>query len=278
MVTKLGALLGVVMGIGWSLILFEAFPGAAGWILLGALVALMIILYVIANAIVSRAPIPSESIGGDFMRYLLVGLNSGLNLILAVNIYPPLLGDAVGVTLGIGLCLLNIVAVFKTISNNGLYQGVLGWANWLLPMSWLVTGLGFVLWILSLLCHLFLYLIGRIGYFRIEAMQADWKTGTFFTRGGFVANLNPIDTAFNMGSFAFVDAKPHEPPVASPEWHTEHEAGHTLNLGAFGSIFHFIGAIDENVTGGRENAFSERLAESNDPASTLTHIIIPMWA
>ena len=61
-----------------------------------------------------------------------------------------------------------------------------------------------------------------------------------------------------------------------PTWHLEHEAGHTLNLAAFGSIFHFIGPIDENVTGGDANAYSKRLAESNDPATTQPNII-PMW-
>jgi hypothetical protein len=50
----------------------------------------------------------------------------------------------------------------------------------------------------------------------------------------------------------------------------------TLNLAAFGSLFHFLGAIDENVTGGHQNAYAERLAESNNPAPRWPNII-PMW-
>ena len=60
-----------------------------------------------------------------------------------------------------------------------------------------------------------------------------------------------------MGNFAFVHYQ-------SSDWHTEHEAGHTLNLASFGFAFHFIGAIDENLPGigSGANAFSEALAEA----------------
>ena len=96
---------------------------------------------------------------------------------------------------------------------------------------------------------------------------ADWSTGTLFIKGGLVANLNYLDTAFNMGNFSFVDYK-------SGAWHKDHEAGHTLNLAAFGSVFHLIGAVDENVFRGA-NAYSERIAESN---SSSGGSMIAMWA
>ncbi len=71
-----------------------------------------------------------------------------------------------------------------------------------------------------------------------------------------------------MGNFSFVDYK-------SDEWHKDHEAGHTLNLAAFGFLFHLIGALDENVLR-RGNAYSERLAESNSTGMSGNNI--PMWA
>ena len=38
--------------------------------------------------------------------------------------------------------------------------------------------------------------------------MVDWKTGTIFMKGGWlIATSTPIDTAFNMGNFAFVDTK-----------------------------------------------------------------------
>ena len=58
--------------------------------------------------------------------------------------------------------------------------------------------------------------------------------------------------------------------------HMDHEAGHTLNLGAFGFVFHLVGAIDENATPRKSNALSERIAESNDTGTAGTNI--PMWA
>ena len=70
-----------------------------------------------------------------------------------------------------------------------------------------------------------------------------------------------------MGNFCFVDR-------AHPHMEIEHEAGHTLNLAAFGSIFPLVGAIDENVIRNGANAFSERLADSNDPHASST---LPMW-
>ncbi len=64
---------------------------------------------------------------------------------------------------------------------------------------------------------------------------------------------------------------------------TAHETGHTLNVAAFGSIFHFIGAIDENaIQSTPANAYAERLADSHDPKAPAKRsggqdAIIPMW-
>src|SRR6185503_4764568 len=108
---------------------------------------------------------------------------------------------------------------------------------------------------------------GKVEYLRVQALRMDWKTGTTFVRGGLIANLNYLDTAFNMGNFSFVDAK-------SNDWHIDHEAGHTLNLAAFGSVFHLIGAFDENVLGRGHQALAERIADSNSCSGGSN---IPMW-
>ncbi len=135
--------------------------------------------------------------------------------------------------------------------------------NWLLPMSWLIVGLGLLFYIVSGLLHLVTG--GRVPCLRLLESGVDWKTGTFFVKGGLVANLNYTD-AFNMGNFAFVDFQ-------AGAWHKEHEAGHTLNLAAFGSFFHLLGAVDENVVPRRHgNVYSERLAESNSSHSSGSNI------
>ena len=229
---------------------------------LGILAGVTLVGYIVAN-------LAAGSDFGEFMRGGLIGLNTVLNALLGMAIYGGLVGAQAGLIMALILAALNVLTVIGPVANNEVYQGVLGWVNWLLPMSWLVVGLGLLLFILNLLGHLILGLIFKVDFFRIIGGAVDWKTGTFFTHGGFVSNLNPIDTAFNMGNFSYVDKVSHV-------LHIEHEAGHTLNLGAFGSVFHFIGAIDENVTGGGRNAFSERLAESNDPSTSQSNII-PMW-
>ena len=123
---------------------------------------------------------------------------------------------------------------------------------------------------LFVLFSLFLALLTgfQVNYLKLQDIKVDWATGTFFIKGGLISNLNVWDTAFNMGNFSFVD-------MNSNAWHIEHEAGHTLNLAAFGCFFHLIGAFDELVIRGG-NAYSERLAESNSSGTGGNNIA--MWA
>jgi hypothetical protein len=204
-------------------------------------------------------------------RGVLIGLNSGLNLTLWIVVGGELFGksDARGL-LGAGVGILTFLSIVPTISQSDVYQGFIGWANWLMPMSWVVVGLGAVLFLLCLIGHLAFHTTFKWTAFEVMHVDADLATGTWFIEGGWVSNMNPIDTAFNMGNFSFVDRK-------SGQMHMEHEAGHTLNLAAFGFVFHFVGAIDENVFGSKWDAYSERLAESNDPSTGRTDLIA-MWA
>jgi RHS repeat-associated protein len=262
-----GAIVGVIVGVVVAVVVIAAFATGIGWGLLAVagVIALLTISYVVANA-------TAGSGFGEFMRGFLIGINAGMNAVFLAAIGFALFGP-IGIGLGVAIGVINFLAAFDTIANSEVYQGILGWANWLMPMSWLVVGLGLVFFVLNLIGHAIGWWIFGSSFFRITSMDVDWKTGTFFTLGGWISNLNPIDTAFNMGNFSYVD---NTVPGNTIAGYMEHESGHTLNLGAFGSVFHFIGAIDENVTGGGANAYSERLAESNDPATTQPNII-PMW-
>jgi hypothetical protein len=153
----------------------------------------------------------------------------------------------------------------NTIAGFGVYQGVVGWANWLLPMSWLIVALGLAFLLLSALG--FAVTGGQVEYLAISRLFVDWSTGTLFVRGGWIANLNVYDTAFNMGNFAFIDKD-------SADDHASHEAGHTLNLAAFGSLFHLIGFVDEVILSRGRGAYSERLADSHANSASPN---IPMW-
>lgn len=257
------AFVGAVIAIGAVAALY--FTLGIGWISLGIVVGAVLVSYIIAAA--GAASLTSINAFAEFMRGWLVGLNAGLNGVLAFALINALAALAPGIVVGLLLGSFNLLAVFKPISQSEVYQGFVGYLNWVMPMSWLIVGLGLLFYLVSLLLHA--VTAGRVPYLRVQDFAAEWKTGTFFMRGGLIANLNPIDTAFNMGNFSFVDYK-------SSGWHKEHEAGHTLNLGAFGSVFHLIGAFDENATPRGANAFSERLAESNSSGAHGSNI--PMWA
>ena len=262
------ALLGA--GIGAGIVV------TAGLLLSSSLVGLGITAGVTGGLIIAAYIIASFTLGSSFaevLRGFMVGVNAGLNFVLVNQLLGAALGSptnpiALGVTGGLGA--VNLLAVIGPLSQTGFYQFIIGYLNWLLPMSWLVVALGLVFFLLNALGALCVGLPG-VDFFKIKEVGFDWKTGTLFTKGGFISNLNPIDTAYNMGNFSFVDK-------AHTGMEIEHEAGHTLNLGAFGSLFHFIGAIDENVIRNGANAFSERLADSNDPhATSHGHTPLPMW-
>jgi RHS repeat-associated protein len=256
-----GAIVGVIVGVVIAVAIVAAFATGIGFGLLAVvgLIGLVTVSYVVAH--------DNQGSGiGEFFRGFMIGLNAGLNAAFLTMMGGGVLGGVVGT--------LIFLSAFDTIANNEVYQGILGWSNWLMPMSWLVLGLGAVMWVLNGLGHLIFWSIpqlwgGGVQFFRITGFKMDWSTGMLATKGGWVANLNTIDTAYNMGAFAYVDAN-------SSSWHLDHEAGHNLNLGAFGSIFHFVGFIHEMGTPAGAGALSEQLAESNDPVGSGS--TVPMWA
>jgi hypothetical protein len=200
------------------------------------------ISYIIADEV------DSTSDFGQFMRGLLIGMNAGLN--------GPL-----------GL-VISFLSAFDGLAKNKVYQIILGWSNLLMPMSFPVTGTGLLFFVASGIGHLIGHGIFGSNFWQIKSLDLDAGTGTLFTEGGLVGNLaksNGQPTAFDMGNFAFVNNGKLGRPLSVIK---EHESGHTLNLGAFGSIVHFIGAIHENLTSAGASAYTEQLAESHVP---LTH-------
>jgi RHS repeat-associated protein len=256
-----GAIVGVIVGVVLAVVVIAAFVCGIGW---GLLVLAGAIGLLTAGYMGARELAGSD--GGEFLRGMLIGINAGANFVLATLVFSLMLGPIAGLIIGITLGVINFLAAFDTIAQSEVYQGILGWTSWFMPMSWLVIGLGVTMWVLNVLGYLFTF--GQVDALRIDGMRVDWKTGTIFTKGGWISNLNAWDTAFNMGNFAFVDTNFND-----PNWAMEHEAGHNLNLAAYGSIFHFIGFVDELISGG--SAFSEQLAEGNDPAATGP--TLPQW-
>ncbi len=245
-----GAIVGVIAAI--AVVAAVILTGGALGVVLGIALAvgLVAVSYVVADA-------TAGTDFGEFMRGFLIGLNAGFNAAIATVLFGP----AVGLTLGV----INFLAAFDTIANSEIYQGILGWSSWLMPMSWLATGVGLIFFLLNVIPAIFT--LNMVPAVSIQSISIDWGTGTIVMEGGWTF-LPGFRGGFNLGNFAYIT------PGATVQ---DHETGHTLNVAAFGSIFHFIGALDENaIRTNPADAYAERLAESNDPATTDPDII-PMW-
>jgi RHS repeat-associated protein len=241
-VVATGGVLGVVLGIGLAL---------------GASLVATGVSYLIASNV------DPNSAGGEFLRGFMIGFNAGMNAVLASAIFGPVVGVALGV--------INFLATFDGVARNSFYQGVLAWSSWLMPMSWGVTALGLVFYVLNLIIAGVTF--QQWSAAKIDKLGVDWKTGSLYMSGGLIRN----PTAFNMGNFVFLN--PNYADNSTPDRNFDavlrHETGHTLNTAAFGSEFGLDDLFGENVFGGGANDYGERLAESHaDRAGRPT---IPMW-
>jgi hypothetical protein len=256
-VRVVGGVIGAAIGAGGVWLCHEAFDSGAGagFAAAGGFLGVTLLAYILATALRDETDNPGTA--SDAFRGGLIGLNAGANAALwgFIGVLP----------LGIGLAGLAALSLSNTIAKADAYEAILGWSNWLLPMSWLIVGLGLAFIVVSLIG--WGVTGGQVEYFKLKDFDVDWTTGTMFLTGGWIANLNSYDTAFNMGNFAFVDKD-------NTMDDTEHEAGHTLNLAVFGSLFHLIGFVDEVILSRGNNAFSEMLANSHHNNKTPN---IPMW-
>lgn len=257
------------------------FTTTSGLIVLGA----TILFYITATYYVQKSkasatnPAVMEHETAAVMRGLLIGLTSGMNFVLAYNIYGSWFSQTTGLIIAVALFVLGMLATIKGVSQNGFYQGIIGWLSWLAPMSWpvLLLGLGF------LIVSAVLGLVGLAGInilklggastadttVKDKIVAANWSTGTFFLVGGLASNINFQKTAFNMGNVGFIHRNAQDD-------HREHESGHNLSLFVFGWIVHLIGAVDENIVGYHARALTELMAESHDTGSTKAKLQV--WA
>jgi hypothetical protein len=256
-----GSLIGLAAAGGAGVLIVLPPNPAQDWAIFAGIIAgAMILLYLLGS-------IDPLSGFGAFCRGCLIGLNAGTNALVSYMLISLLSMEA-GIVTAAVLGLLVWLSVFDPISRSSIYKGFLGWLNTLLPMSWPIIGLGLLLLIVNLLGYLLIGLPG-VTFFRMTGVQVAGATGVWLFRGGWISNLNMYQTAFNMGPFVFVHNN-------SASFHADHESGHALNLGAFGSVFHLVGWLDEvlPLIGRGANAFAERLADSNDPSATND---IPIW-
>ena len=213
-----------------------------------------LVWYAIASLSLRRAvggaqagAIPSNALEST-ARGSMIGLNAGLNLGLWMLLIP---GD-LGMLLGLPLATTGILSGIGPIARSGQYQTALGWASWLMPMSWPVTALG-------LLVLVFRVLTGSIVRMRIDGGTGAVETTRGMPRAGFLGG-------FNLGNFTFLVGV--EPTAFSLPGISAHETAHTLNVAAFGSAWHLLGnAIEQNLPPFRRGvaAYAELLAEGRRP-------------
>jgi hypothetical protein len=259
----LGALAGGVGGVALGFGITKGFGAnfGLGLLALGGLILVCVVLYFVA-----RTQKDPDSRVGEFMPGVLLGVNTGVNGVLLGTIFTPA---------AVVICVLPALAVIEPVARSDIYQAVLGWGNWLMPMSWPIIALGLLFLIASAILAL-VNLAIHSNFLKIEKLKLQLKTGTIFLRGGLAGNgnLSRGSEGYNMGDFAFLTSGLSADRLA---YLYEHESGHTLNLAIWGVVVHLIGALDENVFGGRSNAYTELFAESNVPVSSREGAIFPMW-
>ena len=235
------------------------------------------------GAQISSTPSGSGAITTDpleeFCRGFMIGMNTGVNfIVLALLLRPAIAGP---------IALINMIAAFPAISGNPIYQGFLGWFSWLMPMSWPATFLGFFVFLVNRIAvalnlgpiNINLGIIQGTLDSRLAATpyRFNWETGSIITHGGF---LTVIPGGYNLGNFIHVHLDqtdfPDSPLQQTVESLILHETGHTLNVAAFGWIFHvLIGNFHQNVLGALQDAYSELTAESHRRASP--QFWVPIW-
>ena len=256
----IGALVGAITGLLLGVPFVVASFSGMGWVLLATTGTIVLVT---AGYLAAKYTAPDTS---ELFRGFLIGMNAGLTFALATAVGRVFLVSGWALAIGSVLGAIVLVAAVRTVSQSAIYQGILGWSSALMPPTWVVNALGLAFFTLSLLGAL--VTLGRAPALAITGIAIHRQTGTIFLRGGWIANLNREQTAFDMGHFGFVHKD-------SPSYYLEHETGHTLSLGAFGSVFHLVGFIDEMSPAGSA-AYSEQLAEGHDPAGTGP--MLPMWS
>ena len=260
-------------------------PLITSW--LGALIILLLwifwtVVYWIASANVTLPVPPASGLVGtnaweNLARGALIGISTGANFVFLVLIF----GSApFGLVVAWLVSAAGLMSSVPILSNNPVFQIVLGWTALAMPMVWPMTFLGW-------LATIFNGIVTALGGPPF-ALVAIWTRGNLVVHGGTVQGCSR--TLFNLGNFSIAHGdlglttpwfNPGTPiwPVCDPETAGVetvtvmglgfHESSHELNLAAFGWIYHLVGFADEVVampwSGGGvlgSNAHSELCAES----------------
>ncbi len=266
--TAIATILALLGPIGALIILIFGALAAVVGVIVGILVAIVgpILAFVgaILAAILATAAAVVVAVLAVIAPILLALLGPAGPIVLAFLAGLGPLG-----VIGLLLAVINFLAVIPVISVSRLYQTILGWSSWLMPMSWLATLMGFLLFIASLITAPFFP--GGI------AVRFDGTTGTIETAGG-LAGSTGFSGGFNLANFTFIGTVGGGGAFTCPSI-SSHETGHTLNVAAFGAIWHLLGnAIEENIAPmfRFRFAYGELNAEGHRPRAGM--LFVSIWS
>jgi hypothetical protein len=204
-------------------------------------------------ALPAAAALPANPVEG-FMSGYISGFSAVMNF--ALWAFTPL--GALGLTIGFLVALVGFLSVFAALSRNPIFQGVLGWSNWIRPYSYLATAFGILLFLVN-----FPFALAAFG---LAAVRLDLLTGTIETTGGLVGLTGFAGGGFNLGNYTFLSPGPiglaFQSPFGLPGV-SAYETGHTLTVASFGGVFHWIDAIDENIIHSKATSFLAYAADGS---------------
>ncbi len=200
------------------------------------------------------------TIGESFARGWMSGFNASINFLLIIllgAISPPFWAVFAASFVFLIVSLVSIVPVAR----NRVFQGFLGWTQWIMPMSYLASFIGLLLFLFNLITSL----LTASATYRVNL---DFTTGVIETANGFISTISTYTGGFSLGTFNIYMGT--SPPIATPPASftipalSAHETGHSLNTAAFGGVVLWINAVDQNVWPVRSNfAYGELMAQAH---------------
>lgn len=189
-----------------------------------------------------------------FGRGSLIGFNAGINLAFLLAVLAAVPGGPMVAFILSSICWL---ACILAVSNNPVYQVVLAYCCLFLPMSAPINAVGALCLTLN---------TAAIAFGVALNILIDWRRANVVMHGGFIHGC--VRTAFNMSNFTVAHpdmglnnpwVSPGTPvwpvcpagfdPPGPRRWTVQgvvfHETSHTLNVAAYGWVYHLVGFADQ---------------------------------
>lgn len=229
-------------------------------------------------------PITDENNFFAFPRFLKEQFAFGffLGAASATNFVIWLLVTSIPLTLVLALlAVVPVLVIFSALAHSRVVQILVGWATWIMPLSWIVGAIGVLAFVP--------FGVAGIARHGRDALRIDPTSGTLEVQVNFsdIPGVLPEAVGFSLGFFTFLNTDLTTPKSFLDRSVSAHEAGHTLDTGAFGGIFLLVNVFDEvvlRVPPANFFTLGELYAESRAPgtlrvADHPTHICpyLPLW-